>query len=247
MVDATELVKIFAAIVFGVLIIIALFVYGGEGIVGKVKEAILGAKDILPEVSVGLEEQKAEVTIPDEHKTQILTLQKTIEFMLGEGRKDCFAKYSKFTDVGDASTSLTFTLRDGKTLLTVHGGAGGKQVIDELSAEFQGMKPCVIAGEEDEAAHFESYFLEGEEQLIYPYFKEVNSLTVFSNHKISPSGFDKHDLEDNGYLFTPDGEHICFFPTGRDGIAEKEFTQSAFFSKTSIPVRIKEGKLNLCS
>ena len=230
-----------------ILIVILTILFGGKGLFTKAKEVILGAKDLLPTVKVGLEEQKAEVTIPDVHREQIYNLKKTIEFMLGEGRENCFAKYNTFSEVGEIPTSLTFELRGDKTILRVKSGSGGKQDIKDLDTEFLGMKPCVIAGEGDEVAHFESYFLEGKKQLIYPYFRPVNSLTIFSTHKISASDLEEQDLDDNGYLFTPDGEYICFFPTGGDGIAEKEFTQSAFFSETSIPVRINEGKLQMCS
>jgi len=234
-----------------ILIVILTILFGGQGLFASAKEALLGAKELLPSVSTGLEEQKAEVTIPDAHRQEVYTLKKTIEFMLsgkeiGVTNENCFAKYNKFSDLGDVPTSLTFELTGDKTLLTVHAGSGGKQIITDLSAEFSGMKPCVVAGDQDEATNFESHFLEGEEQLIYPYFKSVSSLTIFSSHKISAAGLAEHDLEDNGYLFTPDGEHICFFPTDGDGVAEQEFTQSAFFSGSSIPVRINEGKLSMC-
>src|SRR3989344_1909338 len=61
--DINYIVWIIIIIIFGILVIMGLFVFGGEGMVGKVKEAILGLKDFLPKFSFGLEEQKAEVSI----------------------------------------------------------------------------------------------------------------------------------------------------------------------------------------
>ena len=262
MVDATELVKIFTAIVFGVLLIIALFVYGGEGIIGKVKEALLGEKDVLPKVSVGLEEQKAEVTIPDEHREQILNLQKAIVLMLsgkdrGVTNENCFADYGGFSALGEeGGTSVTFESRGDKAVMKVFAGSGGKQTIDDLSAEFSGMKPCVVALTGDKVDNFVAHFLE-EEELVYPYYSDVNLLTIsYSTKGINGNRISAPDLElvnvldDEGYLFTPDGKSICFFPTyqvggtGYDGLA-KGLTNGGIFAD-SIPAKIKEGKLSMC-
>src|SRR3989344_1909335 len=98
MVEVTELVKYFVAIIFGILVIMGLFVFGGEGMVGKVKEAILGLKDFLPKFSFGLEEQKAEVSIPDEHRAEIDTSAFcSSNPKLNLGRKSFRPKIASFT------------------------------------------------------------------------------------------------------------------------------------------------------
>ncbi len=254
--------KIFLYIVpLVILIIILLILFGGKGLFGETKEAILGAKELLPDVSVGLEEQKAEVTIPDEHREQILNLQKAITLMLsgkarGMPRENCFADYDGISALKEEGTSLTFELRGDKTVMTVFAGSGGKQKINGLSAEFPKMKPCAIAGKGDVSERFFKHFIEGE-QLLYPYYTPINSLRIFGG------GFDyngiampelelQSNLEDGGWLFTPDGEHICFFPTnfgvfgntGKSGIGNEWFTDD---EENSIPNRIRQGKLNLCS
>ena len=241
------------------LVVLAILFRPEEGLFNKAKGLILGAKDVLPNVSVGLEEQKAEVTISDNHRAQIVSLGNTINSMLGEGKENCFGRYEQFSELGEKGTSLTFELQGDKTLLTVHGGAGGKQTIPDLPKQFPGMKPCVVAGPGEEAAHFVSHFIKGEE-LIYPYYSPVSSLTIFTD----PSVLDensvrvpelelKNDLDDRGWLFTPDGQYVCFFPTndfnndGEDGIGKAKFTLSGFFVKKSVPYRINQGELQQCS
>ncbi len=243
-------------------VVLAIF-FGGDGLFGKVKEAILGAKEVLPEVSIGLEEQKAEVTIPDVHREEILNLQKAIVFLLsGKGREvareNCFANYGRFSALGEEGTSIIFESQGDNTTMIVLAGSGGKQKISDLSVEFPGMKPCVIAGKGGISENFYDHFID-EEQLIHPYYTEVNSVRIFGG------GFDynginipeldlQSNLEDGGVLFTPDGEHICFFPTnligdgihnyGESGIDNDYFTSD---EENSIPNRIKQGKLQKCS
>ena len=244
-----------------ILIVILTILFGGKGLFGSAKEAILGAKDVLPKVSVGLEEQKAEVTIPDEHKEQILNLQKAIVLILsgkarGVPRENCFASYGGFSALGEeAWTSVTFESRGDKAVMKVFAGSGGKQTIDDLSAEFSGMKPCVIAGEGAVSEHFFKHFITEEQQLIYPYFSPVNSLRISgtdsdTNGINTPELDLQNNLEDGGWLFTPDGEHICFFPTNLVSDYDDTGIDNNFFIRDrlySIPSKIKEGKLNLCS
>ena len=240
------------------LVVVGLVFFGQGGAWEDLKDAVLGASKLLPEIKVGLDEQKAEVSIPDLHRESVGRIENTINNMLGSGKENCFANDGKLPELGEAGTSLTFELKGDKTSLTVQGGSGGKQMITDLYSEFENMKPCVIAGPGRITENFRDYFLLAEEPLLHPYYRPVSSLTLF----YSTSGVNENsisipelglvnDLNDNGYLFTPDGEHICFFPTNdfgddNDGLADAAFTQSGFFSEESIPVRIKEGKLKSC-
>ncbi|MBI2581641.1 hypothetical protein HYV87_00745 [Candidatus Woesearchaeota archaeon] len=249
---------IFYVIPLLLLVVVSLVFFGQSGAWEDLKDAVLGASKLLPEVKVGLEEQKAEVSIPDTHRESVGRIENTINNMLGSGKENCFAKYGKLSELGEAGTSLTFELKGDKTSLTVRGGSGGKQIITDLYAEFTKMKPCVIAGPGRITENFRNYFLLAEEPLLHPYYHPVSSLTFF----YSTSGVNENsisvpelglvnDLNDNGYLFTPDGEHICFFPTNDfgdddEGLADVVFTQEGFFSEESIPTRIKEGKLKSC-
>ncbi|MEK6809374.1 MAG: hypothetical protein AABY40_01750 [Nanoarchaeota archaeon] len=232
-------------------VVLAILFRPEEGLFDKVKGLILGAKDILPTVSVGLEEQKAEVTVPDIHEAEILELGNTLQGMLGSGKENCFANYGGVSEIGEAATSLRFELRGDKTLLTVYGGAGGKQVITKLSVDFPGMKPCVIAGAGGVSENFFKHFIEGE-KLTYPYFSPVNSLALLSssNDINIPDINLVNDLEENGWLFTPDGKHICFFPTNTVADYDDEGIDNDYFTiaeENSIQNRINAGKLQRCS
>ncbi|MDO8510840.1 MAG: hypothetical protein Q7S55_01615 [Nanoarchaeota archaeon] len=244
------------------IVVLAILFRPEEGLFDKAKGLILGAKDVLPKISVGLEEQKAEVTIPDAHREEIILLGDTIKGMLKLGNKNCFSNAGTMSDLGEGGTSLEFDLRGDKTLLTVSGGAGGKQTIADLAAEFPGLKPCVIAGEGGISKNFFTHFID-EKELYYPYFKEASSLTIWygtsgaDGNRISVGGFDSgtvndenDNFENEGWLFTPDGQHVCFFPTNKVANYDDDGIDNDYFSlgeKNSIQFRIDQGELQLCS
>jgi len=255
---ATKIFLYLIPLVF-LIVVLALLFGGPASLFEKVKGAILGAKDYLPSFSVGLQEQKAEVSIPDEHKAEIANLKKTISSMLGQGKENCFAHYTKFSDLGEKGTSLQFKVENGKTFLTVSGGSGGKQVITDLSGEVPGMKPCVIAGAGGVSKNFFTHFIQGNKEQIYPYYQPVNSLTIFyttsgiNGNRISIPDLDlESHFDDNGWLFTPDGEQVCFFPTistlfyrySDSGIASDWLNEKG--RSQSIPNRIAAGEPKQC-
>lgn len=255
--------KVFMFIIPLVVLIVVLSILfrPEEGLFEKVKGLILGAKEVLPKVSIGLEEQKAEVTISDVHRKEIIQLKDVIEGMVNIGNENCFANAGPLSDLGEKETSFKFELQGDKTMFTVYGGAGGKQIITDLSTEFTAVKPCVIAGKGGISKNFFTSFIEGEE-LSSPYFKEVNSLTISygtsgdNGNRIRVGDFDSDtvndegdNLENDGWLFTPDGLHICFFSTNKvanyddDGIDNDYFTLG---EENSIKNRIDQGKLKYC-
>ncbi len=251
---------VFYIIPLVLLIVVIVILFGQSGAWEDLKDAVLGtiafSEKVLPTVKVGLEEQKADVSIPDVHKKEIEKLSAAVKSMLGKGKENCFANYGGFSDLGEQGTSLAFELKGDKTALTVLGGAGGGQIITPLYPEFPGMKPCVIAGTFGESKNFFDYFISGKENLIHPYYRGVNSITIFySTQRFNGNRISAADakivnkLEDKGWLFTPDGQNVCFFPTNdvsdfdNGGIDNDYFTEE---QKNSIPQRITEGKLKLC-
>tara|TARA_Y100000310_G_C20596578_1_gene770830 strand:+ start:205 stop:1017 length:813 start_codon:yes stop_codon:yes gene_type:complete len=248
------------------LMVVAIIVFFGEsGAWEEVKDLVLETKEVLPEVGIGLDELSADVSIPATHKDAILRLERTINGgMLGE-KENCFASFDGLPELEEKGTSLNFALRGNKTVLTVKGGSGGKQIITDLHREFSGMKPCVVAGIGGVADNFHDYFFAGQrERLIHPYFQGVGSLTIghwdggytgISGNHIQVESFDEdtvndegNNFENGGWLFTPDGEHVCFFPTNKEFDADDDGLENDFFEigENSIANKITENKLKLC-
>lgn len=257
---ASKIIFFVLPIVF--LVIVVIIFFGQSGQWEELKDIVLGIKDVVPiEAGVGLEELSADVSVSIQHKQQVSSLNKTISSMLGSGKENCFANYGGFTELGEKGTSIILSLKGDKTVLTIGGGSGGEQIVTDLTVEYHQMVPCVIAGQGNVAKHFFNYFLEGENQLIFPYFSPVKEIKIsyetedFNGHHIAvPSLGDSvndegDNLEDQGWLFTPDGQHICFFPTNKvvnyddDGI-DNDFFQSEEIN--SLPSKIKRGGLKLC-
>ena len=253
---------VFYIIPLVLLIVVIVILFGQSGAWEDLKDAVLStikfSEKVLPTVKVGLEEQKADVSIPDVHKKEIEKLSAAMKSMVGKGKENCFANYGGLSDWGEQGTSLTFESKGDKTTLTVRGGAGGKQIITDLYQEFPGMKPCVIAGTFGESKNFFDYFINDKEKLVHPYYRGVSSINIFystqgffNRNRISAADAKVvNKLEDNGWLFTPDGQKVCFFPTNdvsdsdTDGIDINYFTEE---QENSIPQRITEGKLKLCT
>lgn len=248
---ASKILFFLVPLVF-LIVVLALFFGGSGSLFEKAKSAVLSAKDFLPSFSTGLQEQKAEVSIPQEHRAEIMNMKKTIQGMLGKGKENCFAQYTTFSDLGEKGTSLAFKVENGKTFLTVYGGSGGKQIITDMSGEVAGMKPCVIAGAGGVSKNFFTHFLQGNTDLFSPYHQPVSSLTIDVNGIAVPELDLKSGLKDNGWIFTPDGELVCFFPTisrlfyrySDSGIASDWLDENG--RSQSIPNKISSGELKRC-
>ncbi|HLD00170.1 MAG TPA: hypothetical protein VJC39_00320 [Candidatus Nanoarchaeia archaeon] len=162
-----------------VLVILGMFLYldPGTGYV-KITKGFGGILNTLPS-----EEQDSsafKLDIPADQRSQIDTLKDTIELMLKSSKKNCFANYGGFGDLGERGISLTLTYDPAvdSTKLRVLGGEGGEQVITNLLYEFKGMKPCVVAGG-IVAENFRKRFITQENTQISSVYNPINELTIY--------------------------------------------------------------------
>jgi len=248
-----------------VLILIGMWAWGPEALWAKTKGAYEGVKGFLPNVSVGAKGlEGGEPTIPGEQREAIDKLRATIKQMLKSNKTNCFASYGGLPELGEEGTSIIFNWREDKNLteLIVKGGAGGKQEV--FYEEIKGMRPCVIAGKDsvggDVSENFYYTFLEPDPSEVKSstYYTPVGAINLFyyegrtffcRNANVirvpefgeDPVNDECDNLEDGGWLFTPDGKHICFFPTVY-GDNDKDGTNNDFFElgeKFSVPNIVK--------
>ena len=261
----SKIIYLIIPIVFLLIVIVAVFSESGqwEDLKEAVQSVIEVGEKVLPDVSIGLKEQKADSSIPAAHSEAIKEFTSVIRGMLGKGKENCFAQY-KLPTLGEKGTSLNFVLSGDKTVLKVRGGSGGDLIITDLSTEFSSMVPCVIAGSSYNVKvsdHFFDFFIsdDSQKQLISPYYKEVSALTLFDTgggNRIHVRDFatgvvnnQDHNLDNEGWMFTPDGQHVCFFPTNEYNNADEDGIDEDWFKdgeSNSIPNKIKENKLNRC-
>ncbi len=236
------------------------------------KEAALGAKEYLPDVSVGLDELSAErVALPAEIQKEVTSLKETLQKMTASTKINCFAKFDGFrSELGndDGTISLSFAYDPSADLTRVKVNKEKNLISDRF--EVKGMKPCVIAGTGDKrniAENFFNYYFRGGPQF-EPYYKQVqaieiyyhDSFTDFAGNQIfipefgeGPVNDEGNNLQSNGFLFKGREGEICFFPTiygargsaDEDGIAKQWFSREEFSStEVQVPVEVREGRKN---
>ena len=177
--------------------------------------------------------------IPIEHQETLKQLEQTINRMLTGEKADCFGNYktipsstkphSGFPEFKEDGPTITITYdpnRDVSTF-TVMGGAGGKQEANQFNFEVKHMIPCVIGGK-NVARDFFSVVINDEGGKNY--FKPVSTIQLgysdggyfgFEGNSIIAQGVSPgNNFKDGGWLYTPDKNHICFFPTGSEGSDE---------------------------
>ncbi len=247
---ATKIV--FYALPIILLIVVLVIFFGEAGAWEELKDNVMTVKEYLPDIGFGLEEVTAgEAEIPPEQKEALLGLNTSINSL--RGKANCTVKYKSFPDLGE--TLFEIKLKGENSVLTTVGGPGGKWKITDLRFEFPGMRPCVIAGHSSITENFYNHFLQRERAII-PYFRPVNSIKIafeegitrYDGNVIRVSDFDQDivndegdNLEDGGYIFTPDGVHFCFFPTNKinnhdkDGMDNDYFTSGGSNSIQKIP------------
>ena len=219
------------------IIVMIFLIIGPSNIFDKIKAT---AKETTKYVSFGADKELGvKPTIPEEHRKAIDKLVATMEQMRDSGEKNCIANYGRMPDLGEKGTGLEFKYdsKTDTTGLTILGGKEGVQEVDHQ--ELKGIKLCVIAGEDQNqqliAGNFYSQFLDpsslgsrGE------YYLSVDSAKIFYDSGsftdagnriiVSEDQISKTDnFEDDGYLFTPDGKKICFFPTLSGASCEGEY------------------------
>ncbi len=223
-----------------VLVVIVVFLYGEAGAFEKVKGAFNKTKSYLPDVSIGAEKLQAETpTVPEPLRTQIINFRGTVESLKKNPKTNCFQNYGGFSPLeGKAALTLSYIPAGEQLFVRVLGGPGTKQDVTELSFTIDKMKLCVIAGG-SYPKRFEQNFLTpgGSKQ---PIFNEVSTITIAwdtggiigSSENRIDHGTGFKDFEAHQWLYKPDGEHVCFFPTvdggtNEDGLNDDALPQAA--------------------
>ncbi len=267
-----KIARIVLALAVGFFLYIAFFGgFGFDGILGKSGDTFLSS--VRNSVSIGAEEASAsEPTISQEHSDQISSLNRTIHTMLQSTKEECFMQFDELSDLGEESTWLEFTYESGNTNLVVHGGDGGKQIVDNILLD--GMKPCVIAGKTQRgtiADNFFDKFITGEEDVPGDYFRTSNA-TYISYEKSDGNFFTScangnairvaefgngppvnnwcNNFESKGWLFKTKGDtgsaslaNICFFPTNYVNNANKNGIANEWFSDSQLKRIVQERGL----
>jgi len=194
------------------------FYYSPEQGFDKLKTVVKGIQDYVPEISgFGDKINATPVDIPPEHKQAVNSLTDSINLMLKSPNHNCFHQYNGVQELGEYGTSLIFEHSEGKTTLLVYSGADSRQLITDLTTDFEDMIPCVIAGSSAITKNFDQRFLNDKTESSN-YFNPVEKITIAYNleglneNRIDyGNGF--KDFEGQFWLFTPDNKQICFFPT----------------------------------
>ena len=226
MVAITKLALYTLAIV--IFIILLSFFFGSGSGFAAVKEVFSGVKESV-NLSIGAEEVEGEKPeLPKEFNEPIGNLKRTIETM--QGKEACFSEYkvtgggsnegrNGLLELGEDGVSIVFE-KDGNNMqMVIFGGVGGQQEISrEIIAK---TNPCVISGEKDGnniPLNFYQRHLQKQEIATETHFLPVEKITITydGENRISYNNGDLLDFEDGGFLYTPDGKQVCFFPT-KDG------------------------------
>ncbi|PIN76705.1 hypothetical protein COV17_01425 [Candidatus Woesearchaeota archaeon CG10_big_fil_rev_8_21_14_0_10_36_11] len=268
-----------------VLILFVMFYYNPTGAFESVKNVVSDVNASLDSI-IGAEEVTAsKPTLPPAQQADVDKLIATMERMKSSDTKFCFDNYGGFSNLGGTTITLTYDPSRKSTFIKVLRGVGGVQEV--FFKEVEGMKPCVIAGSEDVVETFNTAFLNTNSWDVKSYFlnnfidtqhlKKEHFTPVNSIQITYKSGWDVSDgniiripefgtgtvndvnnnLIDGGMLYTPDNEHICFFPTipdpfgpscdgsDKDGL-DDDCLGADLTEDISITRQLKEGKLLSC-
>ncbi|NQV91180.1 hypothetical protein HQ489_01790 [Candidatus Woesearchaeota archaeon] len=235
-----------------ILLIVVVFIFFGQGGAWEdLKDVISDAKTVAPDLTFGENTLNAsEIITPAHHAVKIKELVKIInETMLKKGNDNCFVKGPVFDDFrdGDERTSISFVrVSNTESKLVVRSGAGGKQIDTTLQDKFENLVPCVIGGSKEITTNFVARFFDKTSSNPGNYFMPVGAVTLsykfgattsdgngisvadFPEEK-NPINDEGDNMENNGWLFTPDGKNICFFPTNKAVNADDDGIDNDYF------------------
>ncbi len=275
MVDTT---KWLAGAIIAIIVMVIMIVGPGK-VFDKIKET---AKDTTKYVDVGAKEELgSKPEIPEEHQKALKKLIQTMEDMRDGVDNNCFANYDLGTGnhglplLGEKGTSivLTYNPKTDSTEVDVLGGKEGVQELSQYHQELKGIKPCVIAGQYTGQNYIADNFYY---TFLGPNVGKVNGANYFPMDKLTmaydnPGVASKgnvflgnnyldgksNNMYDDGFLFTPDNKHICFFPTFKGGTdcngayqwgLDDDCLQKADSGDTdSVAHRLSSGWLNYCA
>ncbi len=244
----TKLVFYLIPILLMIAVVMVFWAQGGAW--EDMKDILTGMKDKVYEtVGFGTTSLTADVSISAEHQVQVNSVVSAINQM--KGHKECFVNFGDFSELGERQTTISFEVSATGSKMVVMGGT--QQVLTET---FEGMTPCVIAGRDDyQVENFRKYYIEGESELNLLHYSDVGSVQFEYNDggyfgftanviKVPSLGMDtSNNFNSNGWMYTPDGESYCFFPTSStndaDGLSKKWFDIAY---TDSIPLSNKTGK-----
>lgn len=245
--------------------------FGDFSLFGKITGKVDDAKEYLPNVSIGIKESNASKSVlSEDHQQEVGSLQAALNKLIKPGNKDCFVNYGGFSSLGEKGTSLEmgYMQEEESTEVIVKGGKGGAKIIKEEIFVVKGMTPCVIAGSEGISENFYDKIIDGE-RVSGNYYQWVPELKIkyfsagdrFDGNVIRSDALgsdaindEGNNLNDGGWLFTPDGKHGCFFPTkygnnacdgdGDDGLDDDCLEDVD--EEDTIPYLINSGRLARC-
>lgn len=264
---------ILAIVIF---IILFSFFFGPGSGFNAVKKVFVGVKESV-NVSIGASEVKGEKPVlPAEHKEAINLLKRTMEKM--RSKKQCFQNYqitSGGSDqgrnglpiLGEKGTSIILEKAGNDLRMILLGGIGGKQ---EISRDVMNdISPCVISGVSKAPTIFKDRYTVPED--FYNTFlaaddheennyNPVNKILITydgGENKISYNNGPLLDFEDGGFLYTPDGKNVCFFPTkdgddtcdgdsNAEGLDDDCLGEAGDNDLISVPALLKAGELKWC-
>ncbi len=204
------------------------------------------------------------VTIPSNHQVEINQFKEAISKM--RGNQNCFYQFKDggFSSLGEKGTriSLTYDSVEDSMVLGVRV-LGGDQYVASAEQTFPGMKPCVIAGDVGVVTRFYQKFIDLDSGIGSDVFRNVQSLLIYyteddtNGNTIRVPEFgtsivndESNNFENNGWLFTPDGRHLCLFPTNLVFDGDEDGIDNDWFGSgetNSIPNRVDRGELTKCS
>ena len=228
-----------------ILIIIIVAFYSGGGLLEKTKSAWAKTKEFLPDVTVGaLPTTAGTPTLAAPARDDILAFKSAVEQLQSSAAVNCFLNYKGFSHLDEDTTlKLSYIPIEQKTIALISGSSD--QQLPELSFTTT-LKPCVVAGAETVTNGFYTNYLNpGTKQ--EKIFTPINTITITAEGIDYGSGV--QGFEGQQWLYKPDQQHLCFFPTVKLGTDEDGLDNDYFTDETagdSLPYRVRQGALKTC-